>query len=195
MYVKEHAHLVCLDVCLFVFLSYLYIDLDLTSIFPLVYQSKIFALIIICLSHTNTHTQRHEGSVNVEDLFIYSPLPLSRSGHLRQLNAHKALLWKHQPASPSLGIWGLTAKQRTRAHTQLQVVVVVLSVTPAKAKLWFPPNSFLVGVEALLLLMTVCLLLPLDVFIATCRLSADSLSDPLQDASSTHSDTNTHTQN
>lgn len=103
--------------CLFVFLSYLYIDLDLTSIFPLVYQSKIFALIIICLSHTNTHTQRHEGSVNVEDLFIYSPLPLSRSGHLRQLNAHKALLWKHQPASPSLGIWGLTAKQRTRTHT------------------------------------------------------------------------------
>lgn len=71
MYVKEHAHLVCLDVCLFVFLSYLYIDLDLTSIFPLVYQSKIYALIIICLSHTNTHTQRHEGSVNVEDLFIY----------------------------------------------------------------------------------------------------------------------------
>lgn len=58
MYVKEHTHLVCLDVCLFVFLSYLYIDLDLTSIFPLVYQSKIFALIIICLSHTNTHTHR-----------------------------------------------------------------------------------------------------------------------------------------
>lgn len=57
MYVKEHAHLVCLDVCLFVFLSYLYIDLDLTSIFPLVYQSKIFALIIMSLTHKHTHTE------------------------------------------------------------------------------------------------------------------------------------------